>query len=192
MSNDAGGMTQNWLDNVITSFFSYSDDAQPLGRPEEMVDEAAQKAFAISTSLGLVPGPLGMATVLPEVVALAKLHVNLIHRIARYYNRQQHVSREIVLLILANVMGVAAGEVLVRKVGTALVIRSVDSAVAKRVAQKIGSRIINRAAEKAIGRWIPVLTAPLFGYFSRSLTRKVGREADKLFSGAAEVGFPRA
>ncbi len=192
MSDDAHGVRQNWLDNVISSFLSHADDGQPLGTPEEMTGEAAQKAFAISTSLGLVPGPLGMATILPEVVALAKLHINLIHRIARHHNKQQHVSREIVLLVLANVMGVAAGEVLVRKVGAALVLRSVDSAVAKRVAQKIGSRIINKAAEKAIGRWIPVLTAPLFGYFSRSLTKKVGREADRLFSGALEVDFSQA
>jgi hypothetical protein len=192
MSSDADGMRQNWLDNVISSFLSSSDDGEPLGTPEEMTAEAAQKAFTISTSLGLVPGPLGMATILPEVVALAKLHINLIHRIARHHNRQQHVSREIVLLILANVMGVAVGEVLVRKIGTVLVLRSVDSAVAKRVAQKIGSRIVSKAAEKAIGRWIPVLTAPLFGYFSRSLTKKVGREADRIFSGALKVDFSQA
>jgi hypothetical protein len=192
MSSDADGMRQNWLDNVISSFLSSSDDGEPLGTPEEMTAEAAQKVFTISTSLGLVPGPLGMATILPEVVALAKLHINLIHRIARHHNRQQHVSREIVLLILANVMGVAVGEVLVRKIGTVLVLRSVDSAVAKRVAQKIGSRIVSKAAEKAIGRWIPVLTAPLFGYFSRSLTKKVGREADRIFSGALKVDFSQA
>lgn len=192
MSDYAGEAKQNWLERVISSFVSYSDDGRPLGTPQEMTDEAAQKAFTISTSLGLVPGPLGMATVLPEVIALAKLHVNLIHRIARYHNKQQRVSREIVLLILANVMGVAAGEVLIRRVGTKLVLRSVDSAVARRVAQKIGSRIVNRAAKEAIGRWIPVLTAPLFGYFSRSLTKKVGREADRLFSGALEIDFSQA
>ncbi len=192
MSDYAGEGKHNWLDNVISSFLSHADDGRPLGKPEEMIDEAAQKAFTISTSLGLVPGPLGMVTILPEVIALAKLHVNLIHRIARYHNKQQHVSREIVLLILANVMGVAVGEVLVRKVGTALVLKSVNSVVARRVAQKIGSRIISKAAEKAIGRWIPVLTAPLFGYFSRSLTKKVGREAERLFSGELEVDFSQA
>ncbi len=178
---------QSWLENIISSFFSYSHEDEPVGTPEEMIDEAAQKAFNISTSLGLLPGPLGMATVLPEVVALAKLHINLIHRIARHHNRQEQVTREIVLLILANVMGVAVGEVLVRKIGTTLVIRSVDSAVAKRVAQKIGTSMINKAAEKAIGRWIPVLTAPLFGYFSRSLTKKIGREADRLFSTGMKI-----
>jgi hypothetical protein len=185
-------MRRNWLDGVISSFLSHSDDGEPLGTPEKMTDEAAQKAFAISTSLGLVPGPLGMATVIPEVVALAKLHINLIRRIARHHNKQQYLSREIILLILANVMGVAVGGVLVRKMGAALVLKSVDSAVARRVAQKIGSRIIKRATEKAVGRWIPLLTAPLFGHFSRSLTKKVGREADRLFSGALEADFPRA
>lgn len=173
---------QNWIEKTIDSLLSHKQDGEPTGTPEEMIDEAGQKAFKISTALGLIPGPLGMAAILPEIAALTRLQINLIHRIAGHHRKQEKVSRELILLILGNALGVAAGESLVRRVGSALVIKSVNTRVIRGIARTVGTRIIDTAAEKATGRWIPMITAPLFGYLSRSLTRKIGREANRLFS----------
>jgi hypothetical protein len=147
-----------------------------------MIDEAAQKAFKISTALGLLPGPIGFISILPEVVALTKLQINLIYRIARHYDRAEMVDKEIVLLILANVLGVAGGETLIRRAGTTLVIRSANTRIVRGFARRIGTHVIDAAAEKMIGRWIPLATAPLFGYLSKSLTRKIGLEANRILS----------
>ncbi len=173
---------QNWIEKTIDSLLSHKQDGESTGTPEEMIDEAGQKAFKISTALGLIPGPLGMAAILPEIAALTRLQINLIHHIAGHHRKQEKVSRELVLLILGNALGVAAGESLVRRVGSALVIKSVNTRVIRSIARTVGTRIIDTAAEKATGRWIPMITAPLFGYLSRSLTRKIGREANRLFS----------
>lgn len=179
---DAIAEQQNWLEKVLSSLLSYKDGEEPEGTPDEMIEEAARKAFRISTALGLIPGPIGFVTILPEVVTLTKLQINLIYRIARHYGRAEEVDKEIVLLILANVMGVAGGGALVRKAGSLLVIRSANTQVVKALARKVGTHVIDTAAKKAIGRWIPMATAPLFGYFSRSLTRKIGMEAKRLLS----------
>ena len=173
---------RNWISRTINALLSHKEDAEPTGTPDEMIDEAARRAFKLSTALGLIPGPIGMATILPEVAALTRLQINLIKRIARHYHKEEKASAEIILLILGNVLGVAAGETLVRRMGTTLVMRSVNARVVKRIAGTVGTRIVNRAAERAAARWIPVVTAPLFGYMSRSLTRKIGREAERLFS----------
>jgi hypothetical protein len=173
---------QNWIEKIIDSFFSHKREGGPTGTPQEMIDEAGRKAFKISTALGLIPGPLGMAVVLPEIAAVTRLQINLIHRIAAHHRKQEQISRELILLILGNALGVAAGESLVRRVGSALVIKSVNTRVIRGISRTIGTRIIDTAAEKAMGRWIPMITAPLFGYLSRSLTRKVGKEANRLFS----------
>lgn len=184
---------QNWLEKVIAPLLSYRGDGED-GRsqsPDEAIDEAAHRAFKISTALGLIPGPIGFAAILPEVVALTRLQINLIYRIARYYNRTETANTEIVLLILANVMGVAGGETLIRRAGTALVIRSANTGVVRALARKIGTHVIDTAVEKATGRWIPVVTAPLFGYFSRSLTRKIGMEAKRVLSSRELTIEPR-
>lgn len=153
-----------------------------IDRVDDFIDEAAARAFKISTALGLIPGPIGFAGILPEVVALTRLQINLIYRVARCYGKVETVNTEIVLLILANAMGVAGGETLIRKAGMALVIRSANTGVMRALARRIGIHVIDAAVGKAIGRWIPVATAPLFGYFSRSLTRKIGREAKRILS----------
>ncbi len=187
MSVPAVSEEQSWLEKILSSLLTYKEDGETFGSVEEIIDEAGQKAFKISTALGLIPGPLGMVTILPEVAALTKLQINLIYRIAKRHGKQEEVNSELVLLILGNAMGVAAGEVLLREAGARLVLKSVNTRLIKALAKKIGARMVDTAAEKAIARWIPMVTAPLFGYFSRSLTRKIGREANKLFSEGLEI-----
>jgi hypothetical protein len=186
-TDQAGEANRNWLERVISSLSLYKEEGEPRGSAEEIIDEAAQRAFKISTGLGLVPGPLGMATIVPEVAALTRLHINLIHRLAKHHGKQEKVNAELVLLVLGNAMGVAAGEVLLRRAGTTLVVKSVNTKIIRRLAGKIGTRIVDAAAGRAVARWIPLVTAPIFGYFSRSLTRKIGREANRLLLREIEI-----
>jgi histone H3/H4 len=178
---------RNWLERILFSVISDGDDDDASGSVEEMIDEAARRAFRISTALGFIPGPLGMATILPEVAALTRLQANLIRRIARHHGKEHRVSKELMLLILANATGVTAGEMLLRKAGTTLVLKSMNTRAVRTMARKVGTRMVDMAAKKALGRWIPVITAPFFGYFSQSLTRKIGREAQRLFLRGMEI-----
>jgi hypothetical protein len=186
---------RTWLEKTLFSFLSYKDEDDEMNSPDsrtpqEMIDSAAARAFRVSTVLGLIPGPVGIMAILPEVVAITKIQINLIHRIARYHGKSEEVNLEMVLLILGNVFGVAAGEALTRKAGTALVIRSVNSRLIKQIARRIGNRMVDTVAEKAIGRWIPMMSAPLFGYLSKSLTRRIGREANRLLTLDLEIDGP--
>jgi len=191
-ADGAAEMRQGWIEKVASTLLSYRESAEPVGAPNEMISDAAQKAFKVSTALGLIPGPLGVAAILPEVAVLTRLQINLIYRIAKYHGRDESADSTIVLLILANVLGVAGGEVLIRRAGSTLVVRSANSRIIKSLARRIGTRIIDTAAEKAVGRWIPMLTAPLFGYLSRSLTLKIGREADRILSRPIRSAAPES
>ena len=188
----AAEMRQGWIEKVASTLLSYRECADPVGAPNEMISDAARKAFKVSAALGLIPGPLGVAAILPEVAVLTRLQINLIYRIAKYHGRDESADSAIVLLILANVLGVAGGEVLIRRAGSTLVVRSANSRIIKSLARRIGTRIIDTAAEKAVGRWIPMLTAPLFGYLSRSLTLKIGREADRILSRPIRSAAPES
>jgi hypothetical protein len=184
-----------WLEKTLRSFLSHRDEddevnSSDLRTPQEMTESAAARAFRVSTALGLIPGPIGMIAILPEVVTITKIQVNLIRRIARYHEKSEKVSPEMVLLILGNVFGVAAGEALTRKAGTALVVRSVNSRIIRQIARRVGNRMVDTVAEKAICRWIPMVSAPLFGYLSKSLTRRIGKEANRLLTRDVEIEGP--
>ncbi len=170
----------DWFFNILTTLRP-GKDVLPDGTPEEMIREASGRAFKLSTALGLIPGPLGWAVILPEVAALTRLQIDLVRGIALYHRQEQKMNREITLLIFANAMGVTFGEIAARRVGATLVIRAASTRVVRRAARLVGSAILDRAVRRAIGRWIPIVVAPVFGYFSRSMTVKIGREADRFF-----------
>jgi len=148
--------------------------------PEQMTKEASWEAFGISSVAALPPGPIGWATILPELAAVLKIQTNLIYRIATFYGKQGKVNHTLILLIFANEAGLAIGQTLAKRMGTKLVIRSLGSKALRPIAQKVAARIGARITQRAVGRWVPFVLAPVFGAFSKSMTTKIGREADKL------------
>jgi hypothetical protein len=178
---------ENWFLDILARLSPNAENIEVQGTPEDMMHGAAKAAFRISTASGAVPGAFGLAAIVPEVAAISRLQILLVHRIAAYYRQPEIVNQQFILLIFANVLGVTAGESFVKKAGATLVLKVMTSDFAKRLAQKVGIELIIKAAEKSVLRWIPVVTAPVFGFFSRSMTLKIGREAD-LFFRRLEIG----
>lgn len=171
----------NWFLDVLARLSPDAEEIEVEGVPEDMIQDAAKAAFRISSAAGAVHGAFGMATIVPEIATISRLQIRLVHKIAAYYRKPEIVSQHLILLMFANALGVAAGESFVKKAGTALVVKVMTSESAKRLAQKIGVELVTKAAEKSLLRWVPVVTAPVFGFFSRSMTLKIGREADLFF-----------
>lgn len=174
--------TGNWFLDLLFRSAPEPTDVKVDGTPEEMSRKAAMTAFEVSAAVSLVPGPVGMAAILPEVMALVRIQTELVYKIAKYHHTEEEVNTAILLLIFGNALGVAAGEAVVKRVGERIVVRALDTVIARRIARRIGASVVESALRKAAARWIPFVTAPLFGYFSRAMTMKVGKEADEIFS----------
>jgi hypothetical protein len=84
--------------------------------------------------------------------------------------------------IFGTAMGVALGRELLRKTGTRIIVKALSSQAIKKIAQQIDVRIGSKIMQRGIGRYIVILTAPIFGAFSKSMTTNVGCAADELFS----------
>ena len=173
----------NWFEKLVAHFIPSAAGPVPEGEiPEAMIASASHQAFAISTAAALPPGPLGLMTIIPELMAVTKVQMNLIYRIAAYYGKQGQVNATLILLIFANEAGLAIGRHIVTRVGTRILIRTLGEESARTAARSVAARIGTRLAKKALGRWVPVVIAPVFGLFSKRLTARIGREAIKLFS----------
>jgi len=182
MTPDQQIKSGNWFVDLLLKFAPDPEDGIVTGTPEEMIQEAARKAFWVSTTLSAVWGPAGLATILPEIMALMKIQMNLVYKIANYHQKLNTVSQPVILLVFANALGLTIGPQVLRKIGAILVVKSMSTPVIKRIAQKIGMEIAIKISQRAAGRWIPVLLAPVFGLFSQKMTEKIGREAHQLFS----------
>ena len=172
----------HWFLNLITLFSPDPERTAVTGTPERMIAQAGREAFAVSSAAGLVPGPLGLAVIVPELASVTRIQLRLVHMIARYYGLSSRLDSSILLLIFGEALGLALSKSLARRVGGRLVVRALETQVARTVAQKIGARIVTSAIQKGVARFIPLIAAPLLGAFSRSMTIRIGRQADKLFS----------
>ncbi len=176
-----------WFISLLTKVAGRREEAVADGSPEVMTRRVARRAFQISTAAAAIPGPAGFAAILPEVAALTKLQVELIYRIAAYYGKHEKVNTTLILLIFGNALGISLGHGVIRRVEERLIVRTLDMALAKKVARKIGTRMVSNAVHKGLRLAVPFVAAPLFGYFSRALTVRIGKETERLFSGDLEV-----
>jgi uncharacterized protein (DUF697 family) len=177
--------TGSWIEEIIGTF-KPDDSIKVTGTPEEMTSKACWEAFWVSTVAGIPPGPLGMATIVPELITITKIQINLVYRIAKFHGKEQLVTPTIILHILATALGIVLGRNLLRKIGTRFIVKALSAQVIKTLAQKLGVKIATRLLAKIGARWIPIVTAPIFGAFSKSQTTRVGRESNKVFSGDIE------
>jgi hypothetical protein len=176
-----------WFPALLEKVAGRREEVAADGTPPEMIRKVSWRAFQISTAAASVPGLASFAAILPEIAALTKIQIDLIYKIAAYHNKHEKIDLTLILLIFGNVMGVALGHGVMMRVEERLLIRSLDSAIARKVARKIGSRIVAGTIRKGMRALIPFVAAPLFGYFSKKMTRRIGEEADKIFSRELEV-----
>lgn len=186
MTQKAETLDTNWFVDLLMSFApsNVTDSGQS---PEDLTSTASWKAFGISTAAALPPGPIGWATIVPELIAVTKIQMNLIYSIAAHHGKQGKLNSTLVVLIFANEAGLAVGRQLVKKAGTKVIVRALGSKAVRPIAQKVAARIGARITQKAVGRWIPFVLAPVFGAFSKSMTTNIGREADKLLGQDIEL-----
>ncbi len=181
----------SWFENLFAEVWhTLAPQTQELeieGTPEEMTRKAARYAFMLSTGAGIPTGPLGLATIIPELVALTKIQINLIYKIAKYHNQEAQVNATLILFIMGNALGVVLKHALAEKMGSRIITRSLSAEGTRKLAQKIGEKISTQFFRKAAGRWIPLVLAPVFGYFSYAMTKKVGREAENLLANVIEI-----
>lgn len=178
-SNAAEG---NWFVDLLMTLAPNPETIEVTGTPEEMTTTAAKKASVISAGANLPPGPFSLLTVIPELVAVSKVQIDLIYRIAKYYKKQRVINKTIVLLIMANALGITLGRSIFRTAGKRVVIKVLGSRVLMQFAKRIGIQISSRVIAKLPVRIIPGVAAVIFGWLSYSMTKKIGEKADELLS----------
>ena len=149
------------LDAIPSSDESHASD--PRSRSRRLRSAAARKAAAISTGLSLPPGPIGMLTVLPDLMAIWRLQSALVADIAAAHGRKAELTRETMLACLF-------------KHGGAALLRDVVV------------RVGQRAAARSFSRWVPIVGAVGIGAYAYYDTKKVGDAAIEVFS--AEPAAP--
>ncbi len=146
----------------------------PLIRSSEIIKNASLKAGCVAGGLALPTGPLGILTIIPDIVAIWKIQSNMVKDIAEIFNKQVISTRkQMIHCLFKHTTGQGARDVII-KIGTQMAIK------------KIGISTSRHIAKKVIARCIPIVGAVGVGAYAYYDTARVGKTDIELFSSNIE------
>jgi hypothetical protein len=159
----------------------------PGERVKAIAKIASLKAAAISGSFTLPPGPLGMATVLPDLFAVWRIQQQLVADIAGAFGKTSALTAEAMVICLFKHGGAALTKPLFARQGEDVVVQRIANRTLLQLLEKIGVRVAQRIAAKSVSRWLPVLGALGAGAYAYYDTTHVASNAIDLFSGNVRI-----
>lgn len=153
----------------------------PMERAREIVGTAAWKSASVSGTLALPPGPLGLLTVIPDLVAIWNLQRQMVADIAAVFGKTAFLGREQMIYCLFKHTASQAVRALVVRAGERILVRRVSLRVVQRILRRLGVVVTQRLAGRAISRWIPVIGALGIGGYAYYDTANVGKTTIEFF-----------
>jgi hypothetical protein len=155
--------------------------SDPQIRAAAIVKAAAARAAVVSGGLALPPGPLGLLTIIPDLVAIWRVQAQMVADVAGVYGKTAELTREQMLYCLFKHAAAQLVRDLAVRVGERVIVRKLTSEAMKDLLQKIGVRITERLIGKSVSRWLPVIGAVGAGAYAYFDTNQVGKTALGLF-----------
>ena len=186
--HSASGITQALLE--IAGHVPHSAQAsvpQPLQAARALTQTAAKKAAMVSGSLALAPGPLGLLTVLPDLVAVWRIQSQMVSDIAAVYGQSASLSTEHMLFCLFKHSAAQAVRDLAVRSGERWLIRQASGAVLQSIVKRLGTRLSQKLLGSGAARFVPLLGAVGVGGYAYYDTRQVAASAIALFEGKLNV-----
>lgn len=164
--------------------------ARPGDAAARAIEAAAAKAGLAAGTLALPPGPLGWATIVPEMTAVWQIQRQLVADIAALYGRSADLGPTQMMWCLFRHTAAQALRDLGVRVGERVIVRPVAQALLQRAAEAVGVHLGKKAASRVLSRWVPLVGAAGVGAYAYWDTRQVGRAALKLFESEQVIDNP--
>lgn len=154
---------------------------QPLQAARALTQAAASKAATVSGALAMAPGPFGLLTVLPDLVAVWRIQSQLVSDIAAVYGESATLSTEHMLYCLFKHSAAQAVRDLAVRSGERWLIRQASGAVLQSIVKRLGTRLSQKLLGSGAARFVPLLGAIGVGGYAYYDTRQVAASAIALF-----------
>ena len=161
--------------------------ADPRTRARALVSSAALRSAAISGSLALPPGPVGLITILPDLFAIWRIQAKLVADIAAVYSKTGFLTTETMLFCLFKHAAAQAVRDLVVRTGERVLIERPTWRTLQRISAKIGAKTTQRILGRGASRWVPIVGALGVAGYAYYDTRAVGQTAMDVFSRDLEI-----
>ena len=173
------------FDMVVSSrntFYEEKPEAIPTKeRIPLIIQAAARNNMIISGSASLIPGPLGMVAVVPEISLVIKNQIEMIYDIGIAYGQQKYLNRELLASVFAFALGTSGMGLLVMQ-GSKVLVKRASLRVFQRLVTMLAGKVTQRVLKSMLSKWVPVVGAAAMATWSNMSTRQVGNQAIAIFS----------
>jgi hypothetical protein len=177
------------LEKLVTSV-PLSNEAvshTPEERARDIVRVAGIKAGAVSATLALAPGPMGILTIIPDLKKVWDIQQQMVADIAACYGKTAQLNQQMMVYCLfRHGAAMLARDILIR-VGERMILKQGSLRVIQKILQRVTIHLTQKAIGKSVSRWVPIIGPIVTGGYSYLDTRSVGKTAIETFSREIEV-----
>lgn len=159
----------------------YRENSTPdVNSIKSIIQDYSNKNAVISGGAGLIPGPLGMAASVPEIVAVTRNQISMVYDIGKAHGHEK-ITTELLMAILFATSGQGTVSLLVIH-GQKVMAKRVGARALQSIIKALGGRITQQAAKSMAAKWLPVAGAIAMATWSKYSTQKIGDHAIEIFS----------
>lgn len=188
------GLVTQALHSVVARVPPSSEPAgyDPKIRAKALARSAALRVAATAGMMALPPGPFGLMTVLPDLVATWRAQQQLVADIAAAYGRSSQLTPETMVVCLFQHTSPNETNPLLTRAGHRLLIRRVAESTLRQLLGKIALRLTRTVTAKGFSRWIPLVGSVGVGAYAYFETTQVAATAIDIFSRPSPRNTPSA
>ena len=161
----------------------------PRKRAEFLAEKAAWQAAGIAGSLAVVPGPLGILTIIPALGQIWRIQRQLVSDIAACYGKSAILTPTVMVYCLFRHGSATVFKETVVQLGGRMLVKQGSLHVFQRLVEKISINVPHRLIGQFISRCLPILGPAAIGAFTYRDTKKVAASAIIAFENEIEAEF---
>ena len=135
-------------------------NANPKARAREIVRVAGLRAGAMSATMALPPGPLGMLTVIQDLMKVWRIQQQMVADIASCFGKSAQLSRQMMVYCLVRHGAAMLVRDVVARVGERIIVKHAGLRVIQQTLRRIGihvtQRNVGRSARLRLSKALPL------------------------------------
>ena len=167
------------LSDVPTSELQKAAD--PAAAAQPIIRTAARKSAAVSGTLSIPPGPVGLLTIVPDLMVVWRIQQQMVADIAALHGRSAALDERTMTYCLFQHSSSQLVRDLVARAGPRHLVQRATAKMVRSVLKRIGVRLTRLLLGKSVARLIPLVGAAAVAGYAYHDTIKVAASAMELF-----------
>jgi len=168
-------------------YYSKNSDKIPApGNVPSIISSYANQNAVISGGSGLVPGPMGMLTIVPELALVIRNQMSMVYDIGVAYGYGKRLNAELLIGVFGYALGSGALGLLTIH-GQKVLVKRASLRFMQKVIKLMAGKVTQRVLKSMVSKWLPVAGAVALAAWSKHSTHLIAERAISVFEKEIET-----